>query len=222
LEELKTARERYQIRYVRFFDDSLGSNMTWLKEFSEKYPRDVGLPFICYMYPSHVSAETARLLKTAGCCEVEIGVQSLNEDLSRSVLNRNMSVETIANAIDLLKREKIRLVADNIVGLPGQEEADVVRMAQFYNQRRVNRIYFFWLALLPRDPDYRIRERARNFKGRRIRAHHGRCAKPPVFTGREHHECGMDGAAVFIFSYPAFTAPCYKLDDKKKDIPLFQ
>jgi len=101
------------------------------------------------MYPSHVSAETARLLKTAGCCEVEIGVQSLNEDLSRSVLNRNMSVETIANAIDLLKREKIRLVADNIVGLPGQEEADVVRMAQFYNQRRVNRIYFFWLRYYP-------------------------------------------------------------------------
>jgi radical SAM superfamily enzyme YgiQ (UPF0313 family) len=149
LDELKAAKKQYKIRYVRFFDDSLGLNLAWLKEFCEKYPREVGLPFICYMYPSHVSAEAARLLKTAGCCEVEIGVQSLNEDLSRTVLNRNMSVRTIANAIDMLKKENIRLVADNIVGLPGQKESDIVHLAQFYNQRRVNRIYFFWLRYYP-------------------------------------------------------------------------
>lgn len=181
MDELKAAKERYKIRYVRFFDDSLGSNMTWLKEFSEKYPREVGLPFICYMYPSHVSAETARLLKTAGCCEVEIGVQSLNEDLSRSVLNRNMSVETIANAIDLLKKEKIRLVADNIVGLPGQEEADIVRMAEFYNQRRVNRIYFFWLRYYP---------------GTQITEY----AKKHGFLSAEEYELIMEGAPSRPFS----------------------
>ena len=149
LAELKTAKAQYGIRYVRFFDDSLGLNIAWLKEFSKKYRREIGLPFICYMYPSHVSPDTSRLLKEAGCCEVEIGVQSLNEDLSRTVLHRDMPVRTIASAIDILKNEKIRIIADNIVGLPGQQEADLIRMAEFYNQRRVNRIYFFWLRYYP-------------------------------------------------------------------------
>ena len=149
LDELKNAKAQYGIRYVRFFDDSLGLNVDWLKEFSDRYPREIGLPFICYMYPSHVSGATARLLKNAGCCEVEIGVQSLNEELSRTVLNRKMPVQTIARAIDILKKEGIRLIADNIVGLPGQKEEDLLKMAEFYNERRVNRIYFFWLRYYP-------------------------------------------------------------------------
>ncbi len=149
LAELIEAKNRYPVKYVRFFDDSLGLNLKWLKEFSEKYPKTVGLPFMCYMYPSHISEVTAHYLKQAGCCEVEIGVQSLNEDLSRNVLHRNLSEQQIAQAIDILKKEKIRLVADNIVGLPGQEESDILHMAEFYNKRRVNRIYFFWLRYYP-------------------------------------------------------------------------
>jgi hypothetical protein len=42
------------------------------------------------------------------------------------------------------------LVTDNILGLPGQQENDILTLARCYNKRRVSRIYSFWLRYYPR------------------------------------------------------------------------
>ena len=39
ISELKMAKEKYNIKSIRFFDDSLGSKFSWLEEFSIKYPK---------------------------------------------------------------------------------------------------------------------------------------------------------------------------------------
>jgi hypothetical protein len=88
-------------------------------------------------------------LKQAGCCEIEIGVQSLNEDISKNILNRHVPNQTISKAVDMILASKISLVADNILGLPGQTEKDVLDFVDFYNQKRINRIYAFWLRFYP-------------------------------------------------------------------------
>lgn len=152
LSELSIAKEKYKIKHVRFFDDSLGANKEWLKEFSLKYSKNINIPFMCYLHPSHVSKESLALLKNAGCCEIEIGVQSLNPEIRKTILNRNVETEDIRKAINMIKNEGISVVADNIVGLPDQTEKDIIEMATFYNENRVNRIYFFWLRCYPSTP----------------------------------------------------------------------
>jgi radical SAM superfamily enzyme YgiQ (UPF0313 family) len=150
IEELVQAKDKYRIKYVRFFDDSLGTNIEWLREFSVQYKEKVGLPFICYMHPTHVSLESLICLKKAGCREIEMGVQSLTEKTRDNILNRNMPNELIEQAVDLIKAQKLSLITDNIVGLPDEGHGSVVSSAKFYNKRRVNRIYFFWLRFYPK------------------------------------------------------------------------
>jgi len=150
IDELSIAKQKYKLRYIRFFDESLGSNKEWLKVFSGEYKRSIGLPFICYMHPAHVSSESLGYLKDAGCCEIEIGVQSGVEKIRRELLNRNMSNQTIKEAINLIKGKKISVITDNIFGLPGEGRDDALNLALFYNRNRVNRIYFFWLRFYPR------------------------------------------------------------------------
>jgi len=149
IQELKIAKERYHPRYIRFFDESIGTDIGWLREFSIQYKASIALPFLCYMHPCHVSQESVSYLKDAGCCEVEIGIQSIAEKIRRNVLCRNMSNQTIEQAIDLIKIKKINIVTDNIVGIPEQVQDDIIELARFYNTRRVNRIYIFWLRLYP-------------------------------------------------------------------------
>jgi radical SAM superfamily enzyme YgiQ (UPF0313 family) len=150
IDELNIAKQKYKLRYIRFFDESLGSNKEWLKVFSGEYKKSIGLPFICYMHPAHVTLESLGYLKEAGCCEIEIGVQSGVEKIRRELLNRNMSNQVIAEAINSIKDKKISVITDNIFGLPGEGRDDALNLALFYNRNRVNRIYFFWLRFYPR------------------------------------------------------------------------
>jgi len=150
IKELEEAKKKHNIKIIRFFDDSLGANKLWLEEFSSKYAHEISLPFICYMHPNHVSKESIQLLKSAGCCEIELGVQSLNEDICKGTLKRYIPLQIIEQAIDLIQFYGISIVTDNIVGLPGQTEEDIIRMAEFYNMKRVNRVYFFWLRFYPK------------------------------------------------------------------------
>jgi radical SAM superfamily enzyme YgiQ (UPF0313 family) len=148
IEELVLAKQR-GIKHVRFFDDSLGANKAWLREFASPYRDKVGLPFICYLHPEHVTAETLDLLKLAGCREIEMGVQSLVERTRMQLLNRCTSDASIEQAIDLIKSYGFSLITDNIVGLPQDGLEAVEKAARFYNRRRPNRIYFFWLRYYP-------------------------------------------------------------------------
>ncbi len=150
IDELRIAKEKYQPKYVRFFDESLGADYEWLKNFSAVYRDKIGIPFICYMHPKDISVESVGYLKVAGCCEIEMGIQSMNEKISYEVLNRHVSNERIKKAIDIILVEKISLVTDNIFGLPGQRQEDILRMINYYNGKRVNRIYSFWLRFYPR------------------------------------------------------------------------
>jgi radical SAM superfamily enzyme YgiQ (UPF0313 family) len=147
--ELRKAKARYRFRYIRFFDDSLGFDIRWLQEFCQQYKKQISLPFICYLHPEHVVSKSVKSLKESNCVEIEIGVQSGAERIRDTALNRKMSNYVIEKAIDLIKHEKISLVTDNIFGLPGETEDDIIDLAKFYNKRRANRIYFFWLRFYP-------------------------------------------------------------------------
>ncbi len=187
IEELKSAKEKYRIKHVRFFDESLAADKEWLKQFCGLYSKEVGLPFICYLHPRDVSPESVQCLKTAGCAEIEMGVQSMSEKISFGMLNRNVPNRMIERAIDIIKEEKISLVTDNIFGLPGQNEEDVLELARFYNRKRVSRIYFFWLRFYP---------------GTRI----SEWAKSEGFISKEQYEMVMNGAGGRPFSRGGDTA----------------
>ncbi|NIO19545.1 MAG: radical SAM protein, partial [Candidatus Aenigmarchaeota archaeon] len=52
IEELKQLKRDYpKVEYLIFRDEILTVNPKWVKEFSEKYPKEIGLPFYCLMRP---------------------------------------------------------------------------------------------------------------------------------------------------------------------------
>lgn len=150
IEELKIAREKYHPRFIHFCDEVFTHDKNWLEKFTPLYKKYVKLPFACYTSPFFVDKEVVTLLKESGCYKVQMGVQTLNENRRERILNRYYSNEQIAEAIKLFRRNKIYLTCDNIFGLPGQDEQELIEMAKFYIYNKPDHIEVFWLRYYPR------------------------------------------------------------------------
>ncbi len=149
LDELVAAKATYPLERVQFYDDIFTSDRAWLEAFASGYRREVALPFWCSVSPAHVTPEIVQVLAAMGCWEVQMGVQTVNEELRREVLRRRDTIEQARRAVALFRAAGIKCVADNIGGLPGEGEEHFVESLRFYNQVRPSRISNYYLRYYP-------------------------------------------------------------------------
>ena len=119
LAEIKAVGARHPLAFITFMDDTFILNPQWLRQFEERYPREVGLPFWCQVRANLVTEQVAALLKSSGCISVSYGIEAGNDRLRNQVLKRNMTREEIANAADVLRARGLAFSTNNMLGLPG-------------------------------------------------------------------------------------------------------
>ena len=118
IEEIRQVVTMSPTQFVYLQDDTFILNKKWLKEFADKYKREVGLPFHCHTRANLVNDEVVRLLSHAGCYSVHVAAEAGSERVRREVLNRHMSDEQIIGAVEKLKAANIRVMLQNMIGLP--------------------------------------------------------------------------------------------------------
>lgn len=117
--EMKQLVERYPfINMLDFDDDILFLWRKWAEEFTEKYSREIGLPFICNARANLTTKALVDLLKKAGCCHVKFGLESGNEYICNEVLNRNLTIEQVKEAFALCKEAGLITESFSMVGIP--------------------------------------------------------------------------------------------------------
>lgn len=153
VDEIRSARAQgIRFRSVSFLDDIFVARKSWLEEFSDVYPRDVGLPFFGYGHATTINEEIVELLKRAGCQSVTLGFQTYSEELKRKVLDRPEPNWKVARAVDLLKRAGIFVNVDVILGIPGQDVDEIKQTVRFLNENRVDGLSVHWLRYYPDAP----------------------------------------------------------------------
>ena len=150
LSELELAASRYHPGFVHFSDEVFNFDKKWLDEFLSRYAKTVGLPFSCYVYPDLATDEQARRLKEAGCFKVQLGVQSGDEAKRERIFHRPSKNDKIARAIHAFKRAGVYVAADNILGLPGDAEKDMVSLLELYDRCMPDSNEVFSLRCYPR------------------------------------------------------------------------
>lgn len=125
LREISEARRRNpRIEIIEFHDDVFGIHMEWLREFSEAFPRRVGLPFSAYTHASTCTQERVALLKKAGIAFTILGIQSGSQRILREVYHRATTREQILNTVGWLRQAGISYVLDIIGFNPLETEED--------------------------------------------------------------------------------------------------
>lgn len=82
------------------------------------------LKWYCYCSPIPFDRELARLMKRAGCCGINFGVDSLCDAQLRR-LGRTYSSSDIEQLVHLLRREGLNYILDLLIGGPGETEETV-------------------------------------------------------------------------------------------------
>jgi anaerobic magnesium-protoporphyrin IX monomethyl ester cyclase len=118
VQEIETLRDAHGLKFVLFMDDTFIVNAKWLREFSERYRTDVGIPWWCQVRADLVNEEKMRLLKNAGCVSVSFGIEAGDEYLRNAILNRKMTREQILDAARLIREHGIAFSTNNMLGLP--------------------------------------------------------------------------------------------------------
>jgi hypothetical protein len=110
--------EQLDIGGWRIGNERWASSPKWLAEFTERYRREIGLPFRTALYAPDVKDHGAALLARAGCEEVAINVGSASTFIRNEVLGLGISSETIVAAFDALRRVRVPTVARVEIGAP--------------------------------------------------------------------------------------------------------
>jgi anaerobic magnesium-protoporphyrin IX monomethyl ester cyclase len=132
IEEISKVREKWPLRYIKFYDDVFTLRADdWLEEFAEKYSKKVGLPFFCLTRAECVTEDMANLLKNAGCKAVSLSIESANPRIRAEVLNRKMTNEDMKRGYKLFGERGIAIQSNNILGLPTSTIKDDIDTLDF-------------------------------------------------------------------------------------------
>ncbi len=125
LAEIERHLERQPgVRAIEFFDDVFGTRRDWVREFADKYPERVGLPFWCYTYPAFCKPELVADLKRAGVDFIVMGLQSGSQRTLQEDYHRNSPTRRVTEAAELIMGAGIPLILDLIGANPFETEAD--------------------------------------------------------------------------------------------------
>lgn len=148
--ELIEGKRRYRFREVIFKDSYLSGNKSWLEELMTRYKREIGVPFKCFCTITGFDLETARMLKAGGCYSIEFGLQTWNDEIRRTVLNRRESGDDAIAAFACCSEAGLRYDVDHMFNLPHETRADHALGAQRYSQlKHLGRVKVHHLVYYP-------------------------------------------------------------------------
>jgi radical SAM superfamily enzyme YgiQ (UPF0313 family) len=118
-EELKELKQTHETQFIKFYDDVFViKDDEWLDEFTEKFPREVGLPFHCLVRADNLTESILIKLKKAGLASISMSIESGNARVMEEILKRGMTLEDLQKAFDLCFRHGVPTFSNTILAIP--------------------------------------------------------------------------------------------------------
>lgn len=155
IKEIGYVKKNYPLRTVIFDDDVFIFNRPSFYEFLERYRERINLPFICNVRADLITQDIINTLKRGGCFRVCMGVESGDEELRYKVLNKRIKDSQIMEAVRLLREAGIKLLTNNMLGLPGETLEDAIKTVELNIRLKVD---YPWCSILQPYPGTEIAE----------------------------------------------------------------
>ena len=139
---------------VLFFEDEIFPvKGNFLKEFCEKYKKEINLPFWVCLYPHMLSEEKLQMLKSAGLIEITMGLQSGSQRIRNEIYDRKDKNEMIIKENAILAKHNVMTYYDLIIRNPWETEKDLNESLDLIHQlKRPFYLKIYTLAYYPKHP----------------------------------------------------------------------
>ena len=127
LKEIEIALRKADYKSIFFIDDLFTFDKKWLKEFLPLYRKRIGLPFVCTTRANVMDEEVAQLLAQGGCHSASFGIETGNQELRKTILNKNITDEQMMRCGRLLRKYGICVRASSMFCLPNETIEDAFK-----------------------------------------------------------------------------------------------
>lgn len=128
LKEMSYIYDRYKPEYFTFWDEAFSINKKRLFEFCNKY--DLSSKWRCDTRADAINKETIKVMKSSGCHQISIGVESGNNKILEYI-NKRETIDIYKKAADILNENNIQWKAYVIIGFPEETEYDILQTIRF-------------------------------------------------------------------------------------------
>ncbi|MGC1784158.1 MAG: radical SAM protein, partial [Acidobacteriaceae bacterium] len=148
-EEMKLLKVEAKIDHIWFGDDVFALNHHWVEEFAaEVTKRNAAVPFKIQSRADLMSEQIVRHLKTAGCAEVWMGVESGSQAVLNA-MDKGLNLPSVIAARRLLKKAGIRACYFLQFGYPGETWTELQETIAFVRETRPDDIGISFSYPLP-------------------------------------------------------------------------
>lgn len=130
-EHMKYLRVQFGVRHINIYDDLFTANRQRIASLCERLAKaPLGLNFNCAVRIGHTDDDLLKMLKSAGCLMVSLGIESADPDM----LLRHKSGVTLEEARDTVRRIQaagLRAKGLFMMGLPGETEESIRQTSDF-------------------------------------------------------------------------------------------
>ena len=124
--DLRELVKRWDPGYIIFNSENfLMRPIEQFRDFAKQYAEEFGIPFWMNTRSETITDEKAKLLKEMNCHCTQLGLESGNYELRKSILHRLEDNDTIIEKIRILDKFGIRYVVNNVIGFP-EESRDMI------------------------------------------------------------------------------------------------
>jgi len=123
IEEIREVVEKYGVKEISFWDDTMSYHKKWMKEFCTLLAEaKLDVIWSCYAAVNTVDQEILHLMKKAGCWNIfygyETGVPELAENIKTN--RKNKSMENMMQVAQWTKEAGIEVRGSFMIALPGE------------------------------------------------------------------------------------------------------
>jgi len=159
--EIQYLLARY--RNIRMFildDDLFTFYRRYVRDFCDAYRQISRLPFVVNGHVGFFDETRARWLADANCRIIKFGVESGSDRLRRRILNRRMSNQKIAAALETARRCGLHTSVFLMIGLPGETRDDLMATIDLMARTKPGRYRWSFFFPFPGTRAYEIAREA--------------------------------------------------------------
>jgi radical SAM superfamily enzyme YgiQ (UPF0313 family) len=126
---------KHEIRYFYINDLTFTSNLSRTYQICDIL-KQFGITWSCSTRVERIQPELLRYMHASGCRDIWYGVESLDQTVL-DLANKMTRVEEIEHAVSETVKAGIKVMANLIVGLPGESEGSLQKMIEFCKRTEV-------------------------------------------------------------------------------------
>ena len=130
-EHMRYLKTRFGIRHIIFYDDLFTLHQDRIDELCHRLTaRPLGMQFNCAVRVGHCDNDLLRMLKSAGCLQVSLGIETGDPDLMQTH-KPGVYLDQVGDTVKRIQACGLRAKGLFMMGLPGETETSIRRTSDF-------------------------------------------------------------------------------------------